>query len=48
MFGGYDIPNYAKSGLSDEDIFWSKISSQESKYWTIDLSDLQLGNSYIS
>jgi len=21
-FGGYDLPNYAKQGLSEKDVFW--------------------------
>ena len=22
-FGGYDVPSYAKSGLTEKDIFWA-------------------------
>lgn len=33
-FGGYDLAQYAKPGLTDHDIFWADVSKQE-HYWTI-------------
>jgi hypothetical protein len=33
-FGGYDLAHYAKSGLSDRDIFWAEMITQEN-YWTV-------------
>jgi len=37
-FGGYDM-KFAKSGLSEKDIFWSNMVKGE-KYWTVGMSDV--------
>ena len=36
-FGGYDLGQYAKAGLSDSDIFWADVSKQE-HYWTVGMN----------
>lgn len=33
-FGGYDVAQYAKEGLTDADIFWSNNYAGE-RYWTV-------------
>lgn len=33
-FGGYDLAQYAKAGLTDRDIFWAEMLTQEN-YWTV-------------
>lgn len=40
-FGGYDVSQYAKEGLTNESIFWSKASPFE-KYWSIGLDQVAL------
>jgi len=36
-FGGYDLPNYAKQGLSEKDVFWGDVNQNEN-YWTLGMS----------
>ena len=33
-FGGYDLAEYAKAGLSEKDVFWGDVSQNEN-YWTL-------------
>lgn len=40
-FGGFDVKEFGKKGLTDNDVFWSKASPSE-KYWSIELSDVSL------
>jgi len=36
-FGGYDLAQYAKSGATENDIFWGKVNQNEN-YWTLGMS----------
>lgn len=36
-FGGYDLAQYAKAGLSENDIFWGDVNQAE-HYWTLGMS----------
>jgi hypothetical protein len=40
-FGDYDVKRFAKTGLSDKDVFWGKAVQGES-YWTLNLKDAAL------
>lgn len=40
-FGGYDLAQYAKAGLTEKDIFWADVSKQE-HYWTVGLNEIAL------
>lgn len=40
-FGGYDVPRFAKDGLTDNDVFWSKIVRDE-KMWTLDINGISM------
>ena len=43
-FGGYDLAQYAKSGLTDKDIFWANVLNQEN-YWTVSMGQAALKDS---
>ena len=43
-FGGYDLAQYAKAGLTDRDIFWADIVRQEN-YWTVGMTKSALKDS---
>ena len=38
-FGGYDVPRFAKEGLTDKDVFWANIEKDE-KMWTVNLESI--------
>ena len=38
-FGGYDVERFAKPGLTDKNIFWANIETQE-KMWTLNLNGI--------
>jgi hypothetical protein len=42
-FGGYDLPQYAKAGLTDHDIFWGDVNQAEA-YWTLGMQGAGLVN----
>ena len=40
-FGGYDVPRFAKDGLTENDVFWANIETDE-KMWTLNLEGIGL------
>lgn len=38
-FGGFDVPRFAKQGLTDKDVFWANIEKDE-KMWTVNLESV--------
>jgi hypothetical protein len=42
IFGGMDTKKYAKSGLADTDIFWSK-QGENPMYWTVNSNTIKFG-----
>jgi hypothetical protein len=42
VFGGMDTKKYAKAGLKDEDIFWSK-QSENPMYWAVNSNNVRFG-----
>lgn len=40
-FGGYDVPRFAKDGLTEKDVFWANIETDE-KMWTLNLEGIGL------
>lgn len=43
-FGGYDLAQYAKAGLSEKDVFWGDVNQNE-HYWTLGMSGAGLADS---
>lgn len=42
LFGGIDVEQYGKKGLTNQDIFWSPQGSNGA-YWTVDSSKITFG-----
>ena len=42
IFGGMDTKKYAKAGLGDKDIFWSK-QSENPMYWAVNSNSIKFG-----
>jgi hypothetical protein len=42
LFGGVDYTKYAKAGLGEKDVFWSK-QSENKMYWAVDNSAVKFG-----
>ena len=43
IFGGTNYSQFAKDGLSEKDVFWSKQSSNP-MYWAVNSKDVKIGN----
>lgn len=42
LFGGVDYKKYAKTGLGEQDVFWSK-QSENKMYWAVDNTGVSFG-----
>ena len=48
IFGDYDIQNYAKKGLTAEDILWVPLSQENKLNWTIKVRGIKSPTGYIT
>jgi hypothetical protein len=46
LFGGADYSKFAKKGLGESDVFWSKQSDNEA-YWAVNNNDVRFGDSLL-
>ena len=45
-FGNYDVKKFAKSGMTDDDIFWADLATNK-YYWTVHMEKMKLGDSLL-
>lgn len=46
LFGGADYAKFAKKGLGEKDVFWSKQSENEA-YWAVNNNDVRFGETML-
>jgi len=44
IFGGYDIAQYAKSGLTEKDIYWANQAHKTDYFWTLNMGQIAFGD----
>lgn len=44
IFGGYDVAQYAKSGLTEKDIYWANQAHKTDYFWTLNMGQISFGD----